>query len=197
MAISANRLELLQIVDAVAREKSIDRSIVLTSMEDAMQKAARSRYGQDTEVRAEINGRQTPVDYVFGSEHHHVKLRFALQEGKNLVRLHVKNDFGLAYDFRLPALGNKSSDLRVLTQTGDQYATLLTLAGRAGATYDFDVWNPGIIESVDGAEIVKQPNGATKLRIRFDVRSSEEYSRQQVAIHFRQPKVGKKAKLRE
>jgi N utilization substance protein A len=45
----------LQIVDAVAREKSIDRSIVLASMEDAMQKAARSRYGQETEVRADIN----------------------------------------------------------------------------------------------------------------------------------------------
>jgi len=55
MAVSANRLELLQIVEAVAREKSIDRSIVLASMEDAMQKAARSRYGQETEVRAEIN----------------------------------------------------------------------------------------------------------------------------------------------
>src|ERR1700747_1670880 len=55
MAVSANRLELLQIVDAVAREKSIDRSIVLASMEDAMQKAARSRYGQETEVRADIN----------------------------------------------------------------------------------------------------------------------------------------------
>src|SRR5271157_5085078 len=55
MAVSANRLELLQIVDAVAREKSIDRAIVLASMEDAMQKAARSRYGQETEVRADIN----------------------------------------------------------------------------------------------------------------------------------------------
>jgi len=55
MAVSANRLELLQIADAVAREKSIDRQIVLASMEDAIQKAARSRYGQETEVRAEIN----------------------------------------------------------------------------------------------------------------------------------------------
>ncbi|MGH6850428.1 MAG: NusA N-terminal domain-containing protein, partial [Methylocella sp.] len=43
MAVSANRLELLQIADAVAREKSIDRQIVLASMEDAIQKAARSR----------------------------------------------------------------------------------------------------------------------------------------------------------
>jgi hypothetical protein len=53
MAVSANRLEILQIADAVAREKSIDRSIVIASMEDALQKAARSRYGQETEVRAE------------------------------------------------------------------------------------------------------------------------------------------------
>jgi N utilization substance protein A len=55
MAVSANRLELLQIADAVAREKSIDRGIVIAAMEDAIQKAARSRYGAETEVRAEIN----------------------------------------------------------------------------------------------------------------------------------------------
>src|SRR6195256_4864477 len=57
MAISANRLELLQIADAVAREKSIDRNIVITAMEDAIAKAARSRYGSETEVRAEINSK--------------------------------------------------------------------------------------------------------------------------------------------
>ncbi len=57
MAVSANRLELLQIADAVAREKVIDRGIVIAAMEDAIQKAARSRYGSETEVRAEINPR--------------------------------------------------------------------------------------------------------------------------------------------
>jgi transcription termination/antitermination protein NusA len=55
MAVSANRLELLQIADAVAREKAIDRGIVIAAMEDAIAKAARSRYGSETEVRAEIN----------------------------------------------------------------------------------------------------------------------------------------------
>ena len=54
-AISANRLELLQIADAVAREKSIDRGIVIAAMEDAIAKAARSRYGAETDVHAEIN----------------------------------------------------------------------------------------------------------------------------------------------
>jgi len=57
MAVSANRLELLQIADAVAREKAIDRMIVVTAMEDAIQKAARSRYGQETDIRAEINSK--------------------------------------------------------------------------------------------------------------------------------------------
>jgi N utilization substance protein A len=55
MAVSANKLELLQIADAVAREKSIDRGIVISAMEDAIAKAAKSRYGAETEVRAEIN----------------------------------------------------------------------------------------------------------------------------------------------
>lgn len=57
MAVSANRLELLQIADAVAREKSIDREIVLAAMADAIQKAARSRYGQETNIRADINAK--------------------------------------------------------------------------------------------------------------------------------------------
>jgi N utilization substance protein A len=54
-AVSANRLELLQIADAVARDKAIDKIVVLQAMEDAIQRAARSRYGQENEIRAEID----------------------------------------------------------------------------------------------------------------------------------------------
>jgi N utilization substance protein A len=53
--VSANRLELLQIADAVAREKAIDREIVIAAMEDAIQKAAKSRYGSENEIRAAID----------------------------------------------------------------------------------------------------------------------------------------------
>ena len=55
MAVSANRLELLQIADAVAREKAIDRKIVIEAMEDAITKAAKSRYGAENDIRCEIN----------------------------------------------------------------------------------------------------------------------------------------------
>jgi N utilization substance protein A len=54
-AVSANRLELLRVADAVAREKSIDREVVLHAMEDAIQRAARSRYGSENDIRAEID----------------------------------------------------------------------------------------------------------------------------------------------
>ncbi|MBL4766135.1 MAG: transcription termination/antitermination protein NusA [Rhodobacteraceae bacterium] len=55
LGISANRLELLQIADSVAREKSIDRMVVIGAMEDAIQRAARSRYGSENEIRAQID----------------------------------------------------------------------------------------------------------------------------------------------
>lgn len=55
VGVSANRLELLQIADAVAREKSIDRTIVIEAMEDAIQKAAKSRYGSENDIRCEID----------------------------------------------------------------------------------------------------------------------------------------------
>ncbi|PCI62743.1 MAG: transcription termination/antitermination protein NusA [Kordiimonadales bacterium] len=54
-AISANRLELLQIAELVAREKSIDQDIVLEAMEEAIQKAARIKYGAENEIRAQID----------------------------------------------------------------------------------------------------------------------------------------------
>ncbi|WP_309604459.1 NusA N-terminal domain-containing protein, partial [Phenylobacterium sp.] len=53
--ISANRLELLQIADAVAREKSIDREIVIEAIEEAIQKGARSRYGAEHDIRVKID----------------------------------------------------------------------------------------------------------------------------------------------
>ena len=53
-AVSANRMELLQIADAVAREKNIDKEIVLEALEEAIEKAARSRYGAENEIKAHI-----------------------------------------------------------------------------------------------------------------------------------------------
>jgi len=51
------RPELLQVADTVARDKGIDKDEVLEAMEQAIQKAGRSKYGQDYDIRAEIDRR--------------------------------------------------------------------------------------------------------------------------------------------
>ncbi|MCB1592987.1 MAG: transcription termination/antitermination protein NusA [Alphaproteobacteria bacterium] len=48
-------MELLQVADTVAREKNIDREIVIQAMEEAIQKAGRSKYGYEQDIRAEID----------------------------------------------------------------------------------------------------------------------------------------------
>jgi len=55
VAVGANKLEILQIADAVAKEKAIDREIVIEAMEEAIQKAAKARYGAENNIRAQID----------------------------------------------------------------------------------------------------------------------------------------------
>src|SRR6202008_1201085 len=50
-----SRAELLQVADTVARDKRIDRDEVLQAMEQAIQKAGRSKYRQEYDIRAEID----------------------------------------------------------------------------------------------------------------------------------------------
>ncbi len=56
-----DRLELLQIADMVAREKLIDKEEVLTAMEMGIQKAARSKYGQEHDIRVTVDRRSGEV----------------------------------------------------------------------------------------------------------------------------------------
>ena len=51
----SDKLELLRIVEAVAAEKSIDQEVIISSMESAIQKAARTKFGIDNNIRATIN----------------------------------------------------------------------------------------------------------------------------------------------
>ncbi|MEO1794802.1 MAG: transcription termination factor NusA, partial [Pseudomonadota bacterium] len=55
--VSANRIDMLQIAKAVAMEKSIDPTIVIDAMQDAIQKAAKSRYGLENDIRCAIDPR--------------------------------------------------------------------------------------------------------------------------------------------
>ena len=51
----ANKIELIRIAEAVALEKSIDKELIITSMESGIQKAAKTRFGLENEIKVEIN----------------------------------------------------------------------------------------------------------------------------------------------
>lgn len=55
-------MEMLQVADIVAKEKNIEREIVLEAMEEAIQKAGRSKYGHDHDIRATINRKTGQID---------------------------------------------------------------------------------------------------------------------------------------
>ncbi|HYL63399.1 MAG TPA: hypothetical protein VE077_12340 [Candidatus Methylomirabilis sp.] len=149
--------------------------------------------------RVDMNGQTQRFDQWISAEHHHVKMKFPLAVGKNIVRIRVQNDFGLAYDSRLPKLGSASSDLRIISEEmGDVTAPMvLETSGRPGATYDMTVWNPGLIDSVDGAALVKDSDGHTKLRIRFAENANEDYVHQKIVIHLHPRKLPRKKASRD
>ena len=51
----ADKLELLRIAEAVALEKSIDKELIITSMETGIAKAAKSKFGHDNEIKVLID----------------------------------------------------------------------------------------------------------------------------------------------
>jgi N utilization substance protein A len=91
--IAIPRMELLQVADAVAREKSIDRDEVLIAMEQAIQKAGRSKYGHEHDIRAAIDRKtgeikltrvQEVVDEVVENEATQIPLKAAVRRDPSL-----------------------------------------------------------------------------------------------------------------
>ncbi|MDV6331423.1 transcription termination factor NusA [Asticcacaulis sp. 201] len=120
--ISANRQELLQIAEAVAREKSIDKSVVIASIEEAIQKAARSRYGADHDIRVFIDpksGEMTITRYVTVVNDDELENEYAQRSLSDALRIDKEAFVGKEYSEILPPfeLG------RVQTQMARQVVT--------------------------------------------------------------------------
>src|SRR6266700_221631 len=135
---------------------------------------------------AELNGRSVPFHLEKNAADQHVTVRFAAYGGTNVLRIRLKNDFGLSFNSTLPALGARSRGLRVVSESWNSSHDALTLdvSGAAGGQYELSVWNPQQIVSVEGAELVKASGGEKKLRIHFDENAGERYPREKITIHF-------------
>jgi len=130
---------------------------------------------------AEINGTRIPFQISKSDVDQHCVVQVNVAKGKSILRIKVKNDFGISYSSSLPPLGSTSRGLRLISDSwsvsGD--AESLQFAGAAGASYELGVWNPGEPSSVDGATM---KDG--KLVVNIPSSSSNAYAHQKVVIRF-------------
>ena len=87
---SIPRLELIQVAEAVSREKSIEKEEVISAMEEAIQKAARTKYGIDRDIRAIIDRKNGSIviaqytEVVENIENESTQMTFQESERRNL-----------------------------------------------------------------------------------------------------------------
>jgi N utilization substance protein A len=120
IGVSANKLEVLQIARAVAQEKMIDEKIVLGAIEEAIQKAARSRYGAELDIHCKINSKtgemrltsRTTVVEEVENESHEITLEAARKRDPQA-------EIGTVFEEELPPIEFG----RVASQTAKQVIT--------------------------------------------------------------------------
>src|SRR5229473_2654269 len=136
-------------------------------------------------LKAELNGKPVPFRVEANANDQHVVVNFSVKQGKNLLRIYVRNDFGLSAPASLLPLGSTSRGLRILSETWSPSKDQLTIevSGAAGAEYELKLWNPGQIDKLEGADLGPTPAGQT-LWIRIPPSDSERYPHLKVVIHF-------------
>jgi hypothetical protein len=137
----------------------------------------------------EFNGR--PVAFLAQSNgiDQHVIITITAAGGSNSLRIRTRDDFGLSYSATLPAIGATSEGLRILSETWTSAHDRLTLnaSGLGGSRYVLNVWNGGQISGVEGARLVKAPDGKTELILELPKKGAEATSYATISIQFANP----------
>jgi GH15 family glucan-1,4-alpha-glucosidase len=138
-----------------------------------------------TVQKAELNGKPLPFRVEANDEDQHVVVRFPVAEGQKVLRIIVQNDFAVSAASPLPSLGSQSLGLRILSETWSSARDQLTVdvSWASGAQYELEVWNPSQIQRVEGAELKKNPTGAT-IKLQIPNSDSEPYMHAKVVFHF-------------
>ena len=137
-------------------------------------------------LSATLNGRPVPLHVEPSAADQHVLVRIPLSAGANTVRIRLKDDFGLAYNSTLPALGSMSEGLRIFSETWSPVHDRLTLAvsGRSGCQYRLSIWNAGQIASVSGAKLTKSPDGRGELLVEFSPNALTPVAHTTIILQF-------------
>jgi len=152
--------------------------------------------------KVDLNGKPIPFQVETRESDQHIVVEFPVKTGKSVLRIWLLNEFGLSEQADLPALGSASRGLRILTESWSPSRDQLTLevSGKAGEEYGLRVWNPGEIQSVEGANLNINPHDPSLLKenlwLQIPASDTEPYPHAKVVIHFstlqRKGKPGKR-----
>ena len=96
-----DKQELLRVVDSVANEKSIDKELILSSMETAIQKAAYSKFGSENEIEAQYYHSFASDGFFWGQQFQEEQVREYNQQDKEAcdwARTQIDQGHTITYD---------------------------------------------------------------------------------------------------
>jgi glycogen debranching enzyme len=134
----------------------------------------------------EFNGKPVPFHVDSNSTDQHVITRVTVSGASNSLRIRIQSDFGLSYSSTLPAIGETSQGLRILSETWTPARDHLTInaSGLAGSQYKLSVWGAEQIAAVEGARISKAANGKTELILDLPKNGPQGTSYATISIQF-------------
>tara|TARA_Y100000741_G_scaffold39756_1_gene27747 strand:+ start:53 stop:1609 length:1557 start_codon:yes stop_codon:yes gene_type:complete len=94
----ADKLELIRIAEAVALEKSIDKELIIDSMENGIAKAAKSKFGSDNEIEVQINRENGDIGIfrklLIVEIPENINLEISLEDAKKLSEKNIDKKIG-------------------------------------------------------------------------------------------------------
>jgi hypothetical protein len=136
--------------------------------------------------RVLLDGKKIPFQVQTNANDQHVVVHFKVTNQPHTLTIDVQNNFGLTEPASLPLLGTPSRGVRVISETWtpDHNTLSLLVSGLSGETYNFGVWNPGQIASVDGAALIPGEADHATLRLQMPGYTTATNVQAEVTIHF-------------
>jgi glycogen debranching enzyme len=108
-------------------------------------------------LSVELNGRPLPFRLEKNETDQHLITRLAVSGGSTILRIRLRNDFGISYTSSLPPLGQTSQGLRILSESWSTSRDSLTLEleGIAGSSYNLSYFRGDELSSIEGGSLAK------------------------------------------
>ena len=133
-----------------------------------------------------LNNRKLPFHLQTNSSDQHVTVEIPISSNKSDLEIDIDDDFELSWLSTLPALGDTSDGLRVLSESWSPSRETLTLllSGGSGKSYDLSVWNSRQLSSVEGAQLERIADQAGKVHLRLPSSTPGVNPQATVTFHF-------------